>query len=75
MFFNFYENFSLQVVTPTGNTLVEDLTLKVEPGSNLLITGMHHLLGRGDLLSISVFIVAESLLGFFLVGNNDYNTG
>jgi len=29
----------VKVVTPTGNTLVEDLTLKVEPGSNLLITG------------------------------------
>lgn len=29
----------LQVVTPTGNVLVEDLTLRVEQGSNLLITG------------------------------------
>ncbi|XP_024394443.1 ABC transporter D family member 1 isoform X1 [Physcomitrium patens] len=29
----------VKVVTPTGNTLVEKLTLKVEPGSNLLITG------------------------------------
>ena len=29
----------MQVVTPTGNTLVENLTLKIEPGSNLLITG------------------------------------
>ena len=29
----------VQVVTPTGNTLVENLTLKIEPGSNLLITG------------------------------------
>ncbi|OIW15028.1 hypothetical protein TanjilG_13955 [Lupinus angustifolius] len=29
----------IQVVTPTGNVLVDDLTLKVEPGSNLLITG------------------------------------
>lgn len=28
-----------QVVTPTGNVLVDDLSLKVEPGSNLLITG------------------------------------
>lgn len=28
-----------QVVTPTGNVLVEDLTLRVESGSNLLITG------------------------------------
>ncbi|CAL9228505.1 unnamed protein product [Arabidopsis halleri] len=27
------------VVTPTGNVLVEDLTLRVEQGSNLLITG------------------------------------
>ncbi|KAI4383483.1 hypothetical protein MLD38_009316 [Melastoma candidum] len=35
-----YVEFSgVKVVTPTGNTLVEDLRLKVEPGSNLLITG------------------------------------
>ncbi|CAJ1938095.1 unnamed protein product [Sphenostylis stenocarpa] len=27
------------VVTPNGNVLVDDLTLNVEPGSNLLITG------------------------------------
>lgn len=31
----------IQVVTPTGNVLVNDLTLKVESGSNLLITGSH----------------------------------
>ncbi|KAL8475087.1 hypothetical protein ACS0TY_031493 [Phlomoides rotata] len=29
----------VKVVTPTGNVLVEDLTLRVETGSNLLITG------------------------------------
>ncbi|KAJ0901891.1 putative ABC-type fatty-acyl-CoA transporter [Helianthus annuus] len=29
----------VKVVTPSGNVLVEDLTLKVESGSNLLITG------------------------------------
>ncbi|KAL3681209.1 hypothetical protein R1sor_024165 [Riccia sorocarpa] len=29
----------VKVVTPTGNTLVRDLTLRVEQGSNLLITG------------------------------------
>eukprot|EP01018_Ginkgo_biloba_P022593 Gb_29022 [translate_table: standard] len=29
----------VKVVTPKGNTLVDGLTLKVEPGSNLLITG------------------------------------
>ncbi|KAJ4841526.1 ATP-binding cassette sub- D member 1 [Turnera subulata] len=35
-----YVEFSgVKVVTPTGNVLVKDLTLKVEPGSNLLITG------------------------------------
>ncbi|XP_002515826.3 ABC transporter D family member 1 isoform X1 [Ricinus communis] len=35
-----YVEFSgVKVVTPTGNVLVEDLTLKVESGSNLLITG------------------------------------
>ncbi|KAJ6990913.1 ABC transporter D family member 1-like [Populus alba x Populus x berolinensis] len=35
-----YVEFSgVKVVTPSGNVLVQDLTLKVEPGSNLLITG------------------------------------
>ncbi|CAI0420307.1 unnamed protein product [Linum tenue] len=35
-----YVEFSgVKVVTPTGNVLVQDLSLKVEPGSNLLITG------------------------------------
>ncbi|CAN0919588.1 ABC transporter D family member 1 [Linum grandiflorum] len=35
-----YVEFSgVKVVTPTGNILVKDLSLKVEPGSNLLITG------------------------------------
>ncbi|KNA13617.1 hypothetical protein SOVF_115030 [Spinacia oleracea] len=35
-----YIEFSdVKVVTPSNNTLVENLTLKVEPGSNLLITG------------------------------------
>ncbi|KAL2923533.1 ABC transporter D family member 1 [Bienertia sinuspersici] len=35
-----YIEFSdVKVVTPSNNVLVEDLTLKVEPGSNLLITG------------------------------------
>jgi len=31
---------AFQVVTPSGNVLVQDLTLKVESGSNLLITGI-----------------------------------
>ena len=31
----------MQVVTPSGNVLVDDLTLRVESGSNLLITGSH----------------------------------
>ncbi|KAL9340425.1 hypothetical protein Peur_066644 [Populus x canadensis] len=35
-----YVEFSgVKVVTPSGNVLVQDLTLKVESGSNLLITG------------------------------------
>lgn len=35
-----YIEFSdVKVVTPSNNVLVENLTLKVEPGSNLLITG------------------------------------
>ena len=33
--------FKVQVVTPTGNVLVDDLTLKVKSGSNLLITGSY----------------------------------
>ncbi|XP_044469783.1 ABC transporter D family member 1-like [Mangifera indica] len=36
---NYIEFSGVKVVTPTDNVLVEDLTLKVEPGSNLLITG------------------------------------
>ncbi|XP_057970554.1 ABC transporter D family member 1 [Malania oleifera] len=36
---NYIEFAGVKVVTPTGHVLVEDLTLKVESGSNLLITG------------------------------------
>ncbi|KAL2620730.1 hypothetical protein R1flu_000935 [Riccia fluitans] len=36
---NHIEFEGVKVVTPTGNTLVRDLTLRVEQGSNLLITG------------------------------------
>ncbi|CAA6660436.1 unnamed protein product [Spirodela intermedia] len=36
---NYIEFSNVKVVTPTGNVLVDDLSLKVEPGSNLLITG------------------------------------
>ncbi|GAB4843881.1 ATP-binding cassette sub- D member 1 [Ancistrocladus abbreviatus] len=36
---NYIEFSGVKVVTPTNNVLVEDLTLKIEPGSNLLITG------------------------------------
>ncbi|CAI9109451.1 OLC1v1009273C1 [Oldenlandia corymbosa var. corymbosa] len=36
---NYIEFDNVKVVTPTGNVLVEDLTLRVETGSNLLITG------------------------------------
>lgn len=36
---NYIEFSNVKVVTPTGNILVDDLTLRVEPGSNLLITG------------------------------------
>jgi hypothetical protein len=39
-----------QVVTPSGNVLVDNLTLRVESGSNLLITG-------------SLFDLRESLFG------------
>ncbi|XP_051143944.1 ABC transporter D family member 1-like [Andrographis paniculata] len=36
---NYIEFDNVKVVTPSDNVLVEDLTLKVESGSNLLITG------------------------------------
>ncbi|GFP84827.1 ABC transporter d family member 1 [Phtheirospermum japonicum] len=36
---NYIEFDGVKVVTPTDNVLVEDLTLRVETGSNLLITG------------------------------------
>ncbi|GKV25366.1 hypothetical protein SLEP1_g34815 [Rubroshorea leprosula] len=36
---NYIEFSGVKVVTPSGNVLVEDLSLRVEPGSNLLITG------------------------------------
>ncbi|OVA14380.1 ABC transporter-like [Macleaya cordata] len=36
---NYIEFAGVKVVTPTGNVLVDDLTLRVECGSNLLITG------------------------------------
>ncbi|CAJ1855963.1 unnamed protein product [Sphenostylis stenocarpa] len=36
---NYIEFDGVSVVTPTGNVLVDDLTLRVESGSNLLITG------------------------------------
>ncbi|XP_062083727.1 ABC transporter D family member 1 [Humulus lupulus] len=36
---NFIEFAGVRVVTPTGNVLVDNLTLRVETGSNLLITG------------------------------------
>lgn len=36
---NYIEFSNVKVVTPTGNVLVDDLSLRVEQGSNLLITG------------------------------------
>ncbi|XP_019415077.1 PREDICTED: ABC transporter D family member 1 [Lupinus angustifolius] len=36
---NYIEFSGVKVVTPTGNVLVDDLTLRIESGSNLLITG------------------------------------
>ncbi|KAF6139384.1 hypothetical protein GIB67_026226 [Kingdonia uniflora] len=36
---NYIEFSGVKVVTPTGNVLVDDLTLRVETGTNLLITG------------------------------------
>lgn len=39
--FNLLPYYNRQVVTPTGTTLVENLSLRIEPGSNLLITGIY----------------------------------
>nr|CAD1833661.1 unnamed protein product [Ananas comosus var. bracteatus] len=36
---NYIEFAGVKVVTPTGNVLVDDLSLRVDSGSNLLITG------------------------------------
>nr|CAB3479540.1 unnamed protein product [Digitaria exilis] len=36
---NYIEFSGVKVVTPSGNVLVDDLTLRLESGSNLLITG------------------------------------
>ena len=52
----------LQVVTPSGNILVDDLTLRLESGSNLLITGnaLKYLLPlSGSVLLISMLAVKE----------------
>ena len=52
----------LQVVTPSGNILVDDLTLRLESGSNLLITGnaLKCLLSlSGSVLLISMLAVKE----------------
>ena len=52
----------LQVVTPSGNVLVDDLTLRLESGSNLLITGnaLKYLLPlSGSVLLISMLAVKE----------------
>ncbi|KAI9113735.1 hypothetical protein K1719_014986 [Acacia pycnantha] len=38
---NYIEFSGVKVVTPTGNVLVDNLTPRVESGSNLLITGIH----------------------------------
>ena len=52
----------LQVVTPSGNILVDDLTLRLESGSNLLITGnaLKYLLPlSGSVLLTSMLAVKE----------------
>ena len=52
----------LQVVTPSGNVLVDDLTLRLESGSNLLITGnaLKYLLPlSGSVLLTSMLAVKE----------------
>lgn len=54
-----------QVVTPTGNVLVDDLTLKVEPGSNLLITGsqLNSLL---DVILLCISSVKKVVVKYYL---------
>ncbi|KAL0431949.1 UNVERIFIED_CONTAM: ABC transporter D family member 1 [Sesamum radiatum] len=58
---NYIEFDGVKVVTPTGNVLVEDLTLKVESGSNLLITVSGHIVkpGIGSDLNNEIFYVPQ----------------
>lgn len=70
---------AIQVVTPTGNVLVDNLTLSVEPGSNLLITGMvTRSKGVCLILWISLLCFCVSLLfskvfpGSLCCGENDF---
>ncbi|TKY60288.1 ABC transporter D family member 1 [Spatholobus suberectus] len=49
---NYVGFYGVKVVTPTGNVLVDDLTLKVESGSNLLITGSPNGSGKSSLFRV-----------------------
>ncbi|KAK9272001.1 hypothetical protein L1049_002370 [Liquidambar formosana] len=49
---NYIEFAGVKVVTPTGNVLVDNLTLTVESGSNLLITGRPNGSGKSSLFRV-----------------------
>lgn len=67
-----------QVVTPTGNVLVEDLTLKVESGSNLLITGnifnSRSVCAYNPVLYQFLLVTATNVLCPSLIPGNDIYT-
>ena len=60
MFLCSYSNSVFQVVTPSGNVLVDNLTLRVESGSNLLITGSLFNL-RASLFGVVAFYIFSAL--------------
>uniref|UniRef100_A0A0D9UYH2 Uncharacterized protein n=1 Tax=Leersia perrieri TaxID=77586 RepID=A0A0D9UYH2_9ORYZ len=66
---NFIEFSGVKVVTPSGNVLVDDLTLRVELGSNLLITGLQIDLIFRDfsihILSLDNFLIQVLFLEIF----------
>ncbi|XP_074590058.1 ABC transporter D family member 1-like [Curcuma longa] len=58
---NYIEFAGVKVVTPTNNVLVDDLSLKVESGSNLLITETSHILKFKNFEFVYAFQETEPL--------------